>query len=180
MLSTDCSIHCTIYYVNQTSIWHNMLYKFNMKSMSIILCNNYTAQYCWPSVVPLPVSSQPQLAGFSPASNNPAHTTFLTTRHINLPSTRESPGFPTKNQYVILTLTCPPGSLSCWKVQTMKPHSCTFLQPPVQFQTLFKASCSRTPIIYYCTHLKIQFFLGVKPRRLVKSPTLRRSLVRQS
>jgi len=47
-------------------------------------------------MVPLPVSSQPQLAGLSPGSKNPAHTTFLTTRHIILPSTRESPGFPTK------------------------------------------------------------------------------------
>jgi len=155
---------------------------FNIKSRrSIILCSNYTAQYCWPSMVRLPLSSQPQLAGLSPGSKNPAHTTFLTTRHIILPFTRDSPGFPTKkNQYVILTLMCPPGSLSCWRVQSIKPHSYAFLQPPVHIQIFFKASCSPTPMIYYCTHLKIQFFLDVKPRRLVKSPTLRWSLVPQS
>ena len=153
---------------------------FNIKSRrSIILCNNYNAQYFWPSMVPLPVSSQPQLAGLSLGSKNPVHAIFLTTRNI-LPSTRESPGFPTKNQYVILTLMCPPGSLSYCKVQTMKPHSYAFLQPPVQILTFLRASSSLTPMIYYCTHLKMQFFLDVKPRRLVKSSTLRRSLEPQS
>jgi hypothetical protein len=42
------------------------------------------------------------------------------------------------------------------------PHSYTLLQPPVRIQTFFKASCSPTLMIYYCTHLKINFFLAVK------------------
>ena len=67
---------------SNVNLTQHAIQPFNIKSRrSIILCSNYTAQWSWQSMLPLPVFSQPQLAGLSPGSKNPAHTTFLITRH---------------------------------------------------------------------------------------------------